>query len=441
MNASDSDISSQIQEYVRRQQQLQRRTQLTQNLQASSLQPNIPQQTGAVAPRMSIANVLAQLGTAWFGTMAAENADKESAALNAQRLNLVQSIIGGGQGSMPGGAGTTAPAAQGTSSADRNTISGLLSSLGPAPNGQGPLIAPPSAPNQASAPPSAPRGNPLMVASMLGEIDPGLGKAYLERDTKFNEPYTIGRRRYVGDQVLAEAPDDVSANTQATINAEAERQRVALGQQASEAAASRGVTMRGQDLTHSDAQARLNQEGDAQGRKDAQANSQLTNTLRDEFNNQSKSFVTVRDFYNRMKNAKETGPGDMSLVFSYMKVLDPTSTVREGEYATAANSGGVPASVLAEYNKLVGGGVLAPELRMQIRSQADSIYQAQLNTQKANEARYKDLASRQGLDPSQVITDLTQGVGTIAPPAPPPPGAKPVPGAPTIKPWNRPWGK
>lgn len=50
-----------------------------------------------------------------------------------------------------------------------------------------------------------------------------------------------------------------------------------------------------------------------------------------------------------------SGPASIALVFKFMKALDPTSVVREGEFATAENSAGVPESVGNIYNKLVNG--------------------------------------------------------------------------------------
>ncbi len=50
-----------------------------------------------------------------------------------------------------------------------------------------------------------------------------------------------------------------------------------------------------------------------------------------------------------------TGPASIALVFKFMKALDPTSVVRESEFATAENSAGVPEGVRNMYNKLVSG--------------------------------------------------------------------------------------
>jgi len=48
----------------------------------------------------------------------------------------------------------------------------------------------------------------------------------------------------------------------------------------------------------------------------------------------------------------------IGLIFSYMKMLDPTSTVREGEYATAQNTAGVDDKVRNAYNKVRDGSFL-----------------------------------------------------------------------------------
>jgi hypothetical protein len=42
--------------------------------------------------------------------------------------------------------------------------------------------------------------------------------------------------------------------------------------------------------------------------------------------------------------------GDMKMVFGYMRAMDPGSVVRESEYATAANAGGVPEQMRRLWN-------------------------------------------------------------------------------------------
>jgi len=54
----------------------------------------------------------------------------------------------------------------------------------------------------------------------------------------------------------------------------------------------------------------------------------------------------------------KSGPAAISMVYKFMKSLDPTSVVREGEFASAANAGGVPDRVWNYYNKLLKGEIL-----------------------------------------------------------------------------------
>lgn len=52
------------------------------------------------------------------------------------------------------------------------------------------------------------------------------------------------------------------------------------------------------------------------------------------------------------------GPAAIAMVFKFMKALDPTSVVREGEFMTAENSAGVPEKLRNYYNKISTGDSL-----------------------------------------------------------------------------------
>lgn len=54
----------------------------------------------------------------------------------------------------------------------------------------------------------------------------------------------------------------------------------------------------------------------------------------------------------------KSGPASIAMVFKFMKALDPTSVVREGEFATAENSAGIPEALRNTYNKVMEGGRL-----------------------------------------------------------------------------------
>ena len=51
----------------------------------------------------------------------------------------------------------------------------------------------------------------------------------------------------------------------------------------------------------------------------------------------------------------KSGPASIAMVFKFMKALDPTSVVREGEFLTAENSSGVPEKIRNTYNKVMNG--------------------------------------------------------------------------------------
>lgn len=69
---------------------------------------------------------------------------------------------------------------------------------------------------------------------------------------------------------------------------------------------------------------------------------QAINTMTDNIRQDPdiKTFKTVRDNYRRIIEGgkAKSGPGDMSMIFSYMKILDPTSVVRESEYKNARDA-------------------------------------------------------------------------------------------------------
>jgi len=70
------------------------------------------------------------------------------------------------------------------------------------------------------------------------------------------------------------------------------------------------------------------------------------------------------------------GPASIALVFKFMKALDPTSVVREGEFATAQNSAGIPEGIRNIFNKLLTGERLG---EAQIKQFVDTV-QALANT-------------------------------------------------------------
>lgn len=134
-----------------------------------------------------------------------------------------------------------------------------------------------------------------------------------------------------------------------------------------------------------------------------------TTDLRKEYNSDptTKRTLGIIDAHKAITGAlstpNPTGATDIRMVYSFMKMMDPGSTVREGEYATAENSGGVPDKVTNVYNRLTSGERLTPEQRQAFAAEAESLMQSQLESQKDTDARYAELAKQYGLKPEQVI--------------------------------------
>lgn len=130
--------------------------------------------------------------------------------------------------------------------------------------------------------------------------------------------------------------------------------------------------------------------------------------LRKELTDVSKTFQVQDDAYGRvLASAKNPSPaGDMALIFNYMKVLDPGSSVREGEYASAANAGSVPARIQALYNKAIDGKQLEDSQRMDFVNRAKMLYSDAADKQIGRQKRYTTLSEKAGIDPSDVVENF-----------------------------------
>lgn len=137
-----------------------------------------------------------------------------------------------------------------------------------------------------------------------------------------------------------------------------------------------------------------------------------TRSLREDFIKGSKSYIDSKSAYNRiLTSAKDnSAAGDMSLVFAYMKMLDPGSTVREGEFAMAENARGVPETIQNMYNKILKGERLTPEQRKSFMDQAGLIYKRDRASHDQHVKNYQGFAGHFGYDPNGIIQDYTSDI-------------------------------
>jgi hypothetical protein len=125
-------------------------------------------------------------------------------------------------------------------------------------------------------------------------------------------------------------------------------------------------------------------------------------SLRNEYfqRTQQTKFIDASTMYHKILSATPTASGDIALVYGFMKMLDPTSVVRESEFATAANSGGVEDTVRNQYNKVLSGQRLTDSQRMAFKNEAARVFQTYQQRQAPIDAYYQGLAQKYGIDPS-----------------------------------------
>jgi hypothetical protein len=92
-----------------------------------------------------------------------------------------------------------------------------------------------------------------------------------------------------------------------------------------------------------------------------------------------------------------------------MKMLDPTSVVREGEFATAEQTAGIPQQIVNQYNKALKGKRLSKEQRQGYIKESQRVFQTYQQRQAPIDAYYQGLAQRYGIDPSLVGVGLYSG--------------------------------
>tara|TARA_R110000796_G_scaffold242990_1_gene365352 strand:- start:1976 stop:3433 length:1458 start_codon:yes stop_codon:yes gene_type:complete len=99
--------------------------------------------------------------------------------------------------------------------------------------------------------------------------------------------------------------------------------------------------------------------------------------------------------------------GDLALIFNFMKVLDPGSVVREGEFATAQNAGGIDQRTRGLYNRITSGERLTPEQRADFADRATRLYSEAQGQYQSLAEQYAGFAEQAGLPVDQVIPDFS----------------------------------
>jgi hypothetical protein len=129
--------------------------------------------------------------------------------------------------------------------------------------------------------------------------------------------------------------------------------------------------------------------------------------LRTEYNNRVGDVTAGRVNFQKMEESAkiQEGLGDVALITSFMKMLDPGSTVRESEFAVARDTGGLLTSLENLLTKAKGGQFLTNPQRTTFVNLAKQYLAAAEKDGAKTRKAMEGIVARLGLNPADVFTD------------------------------------
>ena len=130
--------------------------------------------------------------------------------------------------------------------------------------------------------------------------------------------------------------------------------------------------------------------------------------LRKEYTAASQDFNKRQDGYRTVLSAgaRGTAVSDHALIFAYMKTQDPTSVVRESEFAIAQSLGSFPQRIQASAQKVINGERLTPPQRQDLIDTSKEIHMANVDAQRNRRSQYEGIAESYGFDASRSLIDF-----------------------------------
>lgn len=114
------------------------------------------------------------------------------------------------------------------------------------------------------------------------------------------------------------------------------------------------------------------------------------------------SFTVLQNLYKQAQSQPDAIK-DVSLVYNFVKALDPGSTVRESEADLIQNAKGLMGAVPGLYERIKSGQKLLPEQRDAMMKAAADAYQGRVQNVQPIISTYSGLATKYGVDPNAVI--------------------------------------
>jgi hypothetical protein len=266
-----------------------------------------------------------------------------------------------------------------------------------------------------------------MTDHMDREVNPAIAGPALPGETGYSGPFsqkkysddfkygviaklrTLRGKEATADQVRGEYEANAAANTDAVAAAATAPKLRQLNLEGQTANIAHTKAATGHENAEAE-KARKEAEILGAGGKPLTADQTINNesTLLTKYLTQAKDYISVRDAFSRIQTSakKPSAAGDLSLIFNYMKMLDPNSTVREGEFANAQNAGSAWNAVGASYNKIMSGERLTEAQRKDFLEQSKGLYDSQKKLHQQTQKTFRDMATRDKLNPDNVAPDL-----------------------------------
>jgi hypothetical protein len=129
-------------------------------------------------------------------------------------------------------------------------------------------------------------------------------------------------------------------------------------------------------------------------------------SLRKEFNNEPvyKGHQEIKSAWNTINvGLKQANPaGDLAAATKFMKLLDPTSVVRESELLLAMKATGALDKLYNYAQMRANGTLLTPKQRGEFGELANQFYQTATNQYNSKYGEYADIAKRNNLNPLDI---------------------------------------
>jgi hypothetical protein len=126
--------------------------------------------------------------------------------------------------------------------------------------------------------------------------------------------------------------------------------------------------------------------------------------------NKNPQIKAVGEQFKNLAEIKELGTtpsDDIALIFKYMKTLDPNSVVRETEFQTVGNAGGLPTQIQNIYNSYTTGNKLTPEIRRDIKKSADSVVRGSLKSVESTISDFVNQAKYRGVPEKLILPETS----------------------------------